>query len=198
MTKNKAGVKEDPRSLRSRRDLANALESLLTKKDFSGITVKQICDEALVSRLTFYNHFRNKRDLLCDCFLRWTAGIGSATLSTIGGKSNAIEARRTIIKSLVHLFYSKEQLLKNLVANDHSRVIYWLLTKACQEIIAKVHGLFASDLYSGIPAMLRESYYAGAFVNVLYAGITGKELVSENQMCDFLYRLTFPGRLLTI
>ncbi len=41
-----------------------ALISLLGKKDFSYITVKEICDTAGVNRSTFYLHYENMSDLL--------------------------------------------------------------------------------------------------------------------------------------
>ena len=41
-----------------------ALISLLEKKDFEYITVKEICDKAGVNRSTFYLHYENTSDLL--------------------------------------------------------------------------------------------------------------------------------------
>ncbi len=41
-----------------------ALLSLLEKKDFSYITIKEICDVAGVNRSTFYLHYENTYDLL--------------------------------------------------------------------------------------------------------------------------------------
>ncbi|MCD8089874.1 MAG: TetR/AcrR family transcriptional regulator [Clostridiales bacterium] len=44
--------------------LNNSFEELLEKKDFCDITVNEICDNAMVSRGTFYKHFTNKYDFL--------------------------------------------------------------------------------------------------------------------------------------
>ena len=41
-----------------------ALIALLEKKEFSYITVKEICDTAGVNRSTFYLHYENTGDLL--------------------------------------------------------------------------------------------------------------------------------------
>ena len=41
-----------------------ALISLLEKKDFEYITIKEICTAANVNRSTFYLHYENTRDLL--------------------------------------------------------------------------------------------------------------------------------------
>ena len=54
----------DPRILRSRRMLMEALASLLTKKEFEDISVQEIADEATLNRATFYLHYPDKNALL--------------------------------------------------------------------------------------------------------------------------------------
>ena len=44
--------------------LAVSLKGLVTKMPFEKITIKQIADGAGVIRVTFYNHFQDKYDLL--------------------------------------------------------------------------------------------------------------------------------------
>lgn len=43
-----------------------AFLSLLEKKDFEYITIKEICDHAGVNRSTFYLHYETTRDLLME------------------------------------------------------------------------------------------------------------------------------------
>ncbi len=43
-----------------------ALISILEKKDFEYITIKEICDSAGVNRSTFYLHYENTADLLAE------------------------------------------------------------------------------------------------------------------------------------
>src|SRR5580698_4813678 len=54
----------DPRILRSRRMLMDALSRLLTKKKFEDISVQEIADEATLNRATFYLHYPDKNALL--------------------------------------------------------------------------------------------------------------------------------------
>src|SRR6476469_9307293 len=54
----------DPRILRSRRMLMDALASLLIKKEFEDISVQDIADEATLNRATFYLHYPDKNALL--------------------------------------------------------------------------------------------------------------------------------------
>lgn len=56
--------KEDLRVKRTRKLLYQALLSLLNQHSFNSISVKEICEEAMVHRATFYTHFNDKYDLL--------------------------------------------------------------------------------------------------------------------------------------
>src|SRR5258708_14843899 len=54
----------DPRILRSRRMLMEALARLLIKKEFEDVSVQEISDEATLNRATFYLHYADKNALL--------------------------------------------------------------------------------------------------------------------------------------
>ena len=54
----------DPRILRSRRMLMEALARLLMKKEFEDVSVQEIADEATLNRATFYLHYPDKNALL--------------------------------------------------------------------------------------------------------------------------------------
>src|ERR1700720_1364223 len=54
----------DPRILRSRRMLMEALLRLLTQKEFEDISIQEIADEATLNRATFYLHYADKNALL--------------------------------------------------------------------------------------------------------------------------------------
>src|ERR1700732_2064114 len=54
----------DPRILRSRRMLGDALVRLLNRKEFADISIQEIADEATLNRATFYLHYPDKNALL--------------------------------------------------------------------------------------------------------------------------------------
>src|ERR1700690_4387585 len=54
----------DPRIVRSRRMLMDALVRLLKKKEFEAISVQEIADEATLNRANFYLHYPDKNALL--------------------------------------------------------------------------------------------------------------------------------------
>ncbi len=54
----------DLRVIKTKRALSQSFFQLLKNKEFSDITVKNICSFALIHRTTFYQHFFDKYDLL--------------------------------------------------------------------------------------------------------------------------------------
>lgn len=54
----------DPRIVRSRHMLMEALAKLLTQKNFDEISIQEIADEATLNRATFYLHYPDKNALL--------------------------------------------------------------------------------------------------------------------------------------
>lgn len=56
--------KTDRRIMRTRQSIRNALIELMLEKPYEKITIQEIIDRANVGRATFYNHYRDKDDLL--------------------------------------------------------------------------------------------------------------------------------------
>ena len=54
---------EDPRVVRTRKLLTQALKELLGEKSFQSLTVSEIAERATINRVTFYSHFQDKYDL---------------------------------------------------------------------------------------------------------------------------------------
>lgn len=54
----------DPRIVRTKAALREALISLMEERGFDGFTVNDLCQRAGLNRGTFYNHFEDKDDLL--------------------------------------------------------------------------------------------------------------------------------------
>lgn len=56
--------KLDPRVVRTRQMLRDALVSLIAEKGFDALTVQDIAERATLNRATFYLHYQDKHDLL--------------------------------------------------------------------------------------------------------------------------------------
>ncbi len=64
-------MSDDPRVIRTRRRLKQALLELIAEVGYEGITVELLTARADVARSTFYAHYAAKEDLLFDGFASW-------------------------------------------------------------------------------------------------------------------------------
>ncbi len=79
----KKSKKLDPRVVRTRQMLREALVSLIEEKGFDALTVQDITDRAELNRATFYLHYQDKQELLVkslrDAIDELMADIGAST-----------------------------------------------------------------------------------------------------------------------
>ena len=66
MPRKSSPVNADPRVKRTRRLLRDALVSLILKKDFASITIREVTERAEVAYITFYRHFESLDQLLME------------------------------------------------------------------------------------------------------------------------------------
>jgi len=75
--------KTDPRVVRTRQQLRDALVSLIEERGFDALTVQDITDRAELNRATFYLHYQDKQELLVkslrDAIDELMADIGAST-----------------------------------------------------------------------------------------------------------------------
>lgn len=57
-------MQTDPRIIRTRKSVVDALLALMSERELEKITVKDITKKAEVNRATFYHHFKDKQALL--------------------------------------------------------------------------------------------------------------------------------------
>ena len=59
---------EDKRITKTKKNLKNAMITMLGEKDFEHITITELCRAAEISRITFYSHYSDKYALLDEIF----------------------------------------------------------------------------------------------------------------------------------
>ncbi|MBP3233044.1 MAG: TetR/AcrR family transcriptional regulator [Eubacterium sp.] len=91
----------DLRILKTQERLQNALLELLETKELKEITVKEICDQAGISRNAFYQHYGYKEDLYDQMVARATEGIRDSLMPIIQDASVVTED--TIISYAKHI-----------------------------------------------------------------------------------------------
>ncbi|MGX8701838.1 TetR/AcrR family transcriptional regulator [Caproiciproducens sp.] len=133
------GNKQDLRIVKTRNNIKNAFIQLLREKDFNNITVRDILDQALINRKTFYNHYQDKYDLTeqliheffeeCSSFFQFRAGhfnSMSSFLSQVDTMYGELYAQKDFILALWNIhtenidFYGS---LKNLLQQKYEEFL---------------------------------------------------------------------------
>ncbi|MBB5326432.1 TetR/AcrR family transcriptional regulator [Tunturiibacter gelidoferens] len=83
----------DPRILRTRKLLQQALVKLMEKKEFDAISVQDIAEQATINRATFYDHYTDKFALLeCTVGSRFMELLAERGVTFNGSCSSALKA----------------------------------------------------------------------------------------------------------
>lgn len=182
--------KEDARVTRTKRELADALVELLTEYSYDQITVKEICNQALISKLTFYNNFLNKNELMFYVLQRGA----EKTIKNLKKRTDLVDTLnlnyRELIKKLITLFYSDNSPIRTIISNDHNKALYPILYTFLKQYIAAALTEQNSKLTEKIPPNVLASYYAGAMIGLIYNLALEDFTDDYSSICDYIYILT--------
>lgn len=193
---------EDRRCVRSKRALRRALIDLMEERGLDSFTVNDLCDRADLNRGTFYNHFRDKDDLLVSCEDEVINGLGDLQ----NGIEN-LDLRRVMryrIKKqpfpmLVMLFdYLREQgdfLHAVLGPGGDIRFAPRVSEAVCTHLITSV----LHEKYRENPTVFVNyyvAYFASAFLGVIQRWVLTGMHESSEEMAQVLLALFFikPGK----
>lgn len=70
----------DKRSDRTREQIMSAFTSLVFRKGFENVSVREVVETGGVARSTFYEHFSGKEEVLCACTERFFASAADCVL----------------------------------------------------------------------------------------------------------------------
>lgn len=184
------GKKDDARILRSKRDLSEALVSLLEEKPYNSISVKDICEKAMISKLCFYNNFLNKDDLMVHLFKKVTNEnlnkIGKSLSKTNQEKSNYED----IILKLIQMFYDEKGIFRKVISSDKNKSLYSIIQNYIKETIPSLLSYSIPSSLSYIPNDIVISYFSGALTGILYNMSEDNDFLNNKNISDYIGTLT--------
>ena len=88
---------KDIRIQKTKKSIEDAFLSLIKEKSFTDITIKDLCDKAMISRSTFYAHYKDKYDLLEYFFKKIISNFTEITSNYFCKKSMSIKIEHASI-----------------------------------------------------------------------------------------------------
>ncbi len=174
-------TQQDIRITKTHKALVETMQKLLERKSFQRITVNDICQNAMVSRSTFYLHFDDKYQLLMFFLQDERKQLEKAmhendAKETIGGAFSIIKARKNTYR--------------NILDSENNSELYQMFLKFFSEFISDT--LIANEK-QGIelvgPLPILSAYYANAIAGTMLWWINDNSTVSVDEVALCLYNL---------
>lgn len=139
----------DLRTIKTDRLIKSTFIDLLDQKTFEQITIKDICDTALIGRSTFYHHYVDKYALL-DQMIK---NVTTEFQDLIDQRNQKLSENSLLIYLYQKLFKNRQTFLALLTVNSH------LETNLHQILKTTSLGLFTKDNF-GVPTDFLADLYA--------------------------------------
>jgi AcrR family transcriptional regulator len=173
----------DPRVLRTRAALRQALLSLIVERGWDAVGIRDICQRAGVGRSTFYTHFADKEEVLFSGYdqlrkvLRVTARVG-------------YDARPLgFTRALIEHAGESKRMFRALVGKRSSHI-------ARMRMLQLVAELAREDLAPLLPPdklELAAHYVAGALVELLVWWVDSRSPLRPDELDALFHQLTGPA-----
>ena len=159
----------DRRQRKTREAIFTALIDLLSKKDFSQITVGQIIDKADVGRTTFYAHFETKEDLLkqlCEDLFCHIADAAQGNQKAHRHLFHCEAPDSVFLHLLQHLLNNDNRILQ-LLACPNNDLFLQYFKENLRGIVESQLPLFEGRKSEKLPHSLWVDHIAAAFVETV-------------------------------
>lgn len=179
--------KEDLRIQKTRRDLRNAIIELIKEKPIEKISVTEICDKAMVNRMTFYKYYEDKFTLLDDTVNEIKDNIEAKApnpdyITTI---EEASDFFAKLIKIVLDFLEGNKDLIIAVQKNGDYKlldIITYISESAITELLTQIDKI--RPLKYSIP--LTSSFIYGGCVSTIGYWINHPEVIDTNQLMTLI------------
>lgn len=159
----------DRRQRKTREAIFKALTSLLSKKDFSQITVGEIIETADIGRATFYSHFETKDFLLKEFCEELFCHIFDVENKESHHHKHIFECEGSdsvFLHLICHLQKNDNNILSLLSSKNNELFLRYFRTNI-ENLVESHIGLFESPKYKTLPKPFWKNYIASTFVETI-------------------------------
>ncbi len=184
------GKKDDARVLRSKRDLSEALVALLDEKPYNSISVKDICEKAMISKLCFYNNFLNKDNLMIYLFKKATNDSLNKMGKVLTRNKDGHLKYEDIILKLIQMFYDEKGIFRKVISSDKSKCLFNIIKNYIKETIPSLLSYSISQSLDYIPNEVVIDFFSSALTGILYNMSEDNDFTKNKNIADYIGTLT--------
>lgn len=184
----------DRRQRKTREAIFEAFGTLLSKKNYSKITVQDIIDEANIGRTTFYAHFETKDNLLkemCTDLFEHVFSENLAAESTHDFSMETGNPRAMITHILYHLLDNRRNII-GIFTGDSADLFLGYFRPYLDELLA-ARMLSGTDLSrTAIPHSFLANHISSSFVGMVQWWIKNKLKQKPDELADYFMAVISP------
>lgn len=172
-------VRKDLRILKTEKLLKESLLELLKTNSLKDISVTEICDNAMINRVTFYDHFNNKEELLNSII----EDIKQDIIKELK-KDNSIydfkKNYRKILEKVLNYFDDNKQYF-NVSLIDHNNTILF---------VSSLHKIFIDYLGETMKednienTKITSQFFSGALVSVIFCWVKDNNKINKEDLLN--------------
>jgi AcrR family transcriptional regulator len=175
----------DLRVRRTKKLLSNALVGLLAEQSFESITVRQICERAMVHRATFYTHYTDKYELLQSVLNDVEADL----LQIQTSKDWDAESSNFLLQFMDYVIAHRSLFTLLLVEKDAHSLTALMRRQFAAMTEAQVKDFQASGVHYSVPPAVMAQFFAGAILGVVSWWLENQQPISPEQLTHYLDHL---------
>lgn len=190
-------LKKDPRVIRTRRLLKQALIELMEEQAFEEIKVQDISNRATVKRVTFYLHYKDKNELLIQCIDEILSDLREKVNVQVSLLDNFDYLEEDPHPSFVQLFHQIAEnfaFYKGLLVTNRVPYLASGLLEIIHEFVSEgINQIEPSEQNLTANRDLIIKYVESAFLEVIIWWIKNNLHYSEREMAFQLMNLSIKG-----
>lgn len=182
----------DRRVARTRALLHETLMSLMLKKDYEAITIRDICDAANIGRSTFYAHYTSKDELM-------RSGLDNLRRALVTRQRDALATpgdvrAQSLSFSLTLFAHARDHMSLHPTLVAGGAVALGAIRQMISDLVRnELTTLISRNSEDAIPRELIVQYVVGAYMSVLTWWLDGKSKLPAEQVDAMFRRLVVEG-----
>ena len=132
----------DLRVIKSKKSIHNAYMELRKNKQLHKITVKELCEKAMINKSTFYTYYED----IFDLSDKIETEIVNSVVNSISEPANILQNPASSVKELFNAFVEKAEPINIVFSGDSQSNLIGKITKVIKETVYDKYPEYRNDL----------------------------------------------------
>lgn len=189
-------MKESNQTMRTRKNITTALIELMRTRDFEDISVKDICERAMVTRATFYKYYEDKYHLVRSFVEDCKTNIIDAHLKNFEYKSPK-ELYIKIAELCLDFFTKNEEDFCMFINHSFNFRLTNLLIDTVNSYVEEFMRMQGSQEDYQTPISVLSHFLTGGLVQLVIYFVQNKGKYTKEQVLEYIGRMMQLGPFAT-